>query len=179
LDWTVDKIKEDIYATRPVMSKEEVAELISDLFNLLVDSMLMDVNTTSAFSPADGPTSTFANLSSSSSKGAGNNPFIWNGIGFDLPVLAAACPEYRDDLIALAYDLFDPCFQFTRKFGFPIGLSNAAVMTGDSKLDGLDGLEAANLWSSDPGKVMRYCMQDVYLMRKVVQAIMQERKIRW
>ena len=120
-------------------------------------------------------------LRNQSMKRVGNPSVLitWNGVGFDFPVIAAALPDRKQEIVNLCAKSLDPCFQFIRQFGFPISLKAVAGdMLGEEKFEGMTG-EDATLWPLDAGKILRYCLKDAELTTDVVETIRAEGQVRW
>jgi hypothetical protein len=106
--------------------------------------------------------------------------FTWNGTGFDFPAIASNIPHRLDDVVKLAKASYDPCFQWVRQFGWPIGIpATAEAMLGREKAEGMTSADAVTLWADDPARVLRYVMGDVDLLSEIVEAIRAEKQIRW
>lgn len=106
--------------------------------------------------------------------------FTWNGASFDWPVIASHIPDRRREVIHLALTSYDPCFQFNRTYGWPIGLSGVAqAMLGRGKEE-LDGAKAATMWPFEGvDKILAYVHGDAQLTIDAVQAIAREKKVMW
>ena len=92
----------------------------------------------------------------------------WNGLGFDLDVLAeesGAVEACRH----LALGHVDMMFHVFCEKGFPVGLERAAKALGISgKLEGMSGWQAPKLWAKgEHEKVIEYVGQDVRLALQV------------
>lgn len=114
---------------------------------------------------------------------AGKRPilFTWNGVNFDFPAIRSNLDQsYHDQIVNLAMRSYDPCAQFVRTVGFPIGLDKTAkIMLGEGKPDGMDGSVAASIWTERPWDVVSYNQRDCEITHRTVTAIMSERKVRW
>lgn len=104
----------------------------------------------------------------------------WNSVGFDFPVICSNIPHRKDDIVELMLDSIDPCFQFARTLGWPIGLDRIAqAMLGVGKPEGMDGAVAAESWPEKAGEIVSYCYNDCVITANVMDAIGAERQVRW
>lgn len=104
----------------------------------------------------------------------------WNTVGFDFPAIASNIPHRRDDVVEMMMESIDPCFQFARTLGWPIGLDAIAQdMLGEGKPEGMDGSVAATAWPERAAEVLSYCYQDCILTLNIMDAIRAERQVRW
>jgi len=111
----------------------------------------------------------------------GSGPFLltWNGVGFDFPVIAGHLPHRRQEIVDLCLGSIDPCFQFTQRLGYPIGLKNIAEsMLPDGRVMEMTGQDAA-LWPLDAGNIIRYNANDPLLALDVIEVIKAEKQVRW
>jgi hypothetical protein len=104
----------------------------------------------------------------------------WNGVGFDFPAIVSNIPHRKDDIVNLMLDSIDPCFQFARRLGFPIGVDSIAqTMLGVGKPEGMDGAVAAESWPERAGEIIAYCYNDCVVTADVMDAVRAERQVRW
>lgn len=93
----------------------------------------------------------------------------WNGLGFDLNVLAEESGllyECRD----LAMDMVDPMFHFYWEHGYPVGLQAVARGMGLFGKTGT-GAEAPVKWAEGRyQEVIDYCIQDTQVLLDVTRA---------
>lgn len=102
--------------------------------------------------------------------GEGYTLLAWNGLGFDLNVLAEESGLIRD-CRALALDMVDPMFHFYWVHGYPVGLQAVADGMGLPGKGGA-GHEAPQKWAECRyQEVTDYCIQDVQTLLQVTRAI--------
>lgn len=146
----------------------------------LADEGKVEVNRTMMPDEVEAMLDDLVSMLSDSAISSGGRLFGWNTVNFDLPIIMSNVPHRKDDIVSLCLRSYDACFQFLRKYGWPIGLQpTAQAMLGREKAEGMDGAKAASIWTLQPGTVMRYVIGDVELLRDVVDAIMEERQVRW
>jgi uncharacterized protein YprB with RNaseH-like and TPR domain len=110
---------------------------------------------------------------------AGQTIVTWNGAGFDLRVLAQASGR-ADGCVELAWRHLDLMFWFHCRNGYSIGLDRAAQAVGSGKTQGMDGAEAAKLWSAgEYERVLDYVEQDVRALEAIYQRAKQSNALRW
>ncbi|MCH2200712.1 MAG: ribonuclease H-like domain-containing protein [Fuerstiella sp.] len=110
----------------------------------------------------------------------GLTPLSWNGLSFDLDVLAeeselvASCRE-----LALAH--VDMMFHVVCEKGFPVALRNAASGLGlPGKLAGVEGMDAPSLWAEGRFEtVTEYVAQDVRTTLAVALESEQRKSFAW
>jgi hypothetical protein len=110
----------------------------------------------------------------------GYSLLTWNGVGFDLDVLAeesgdpAACRE-------LAVHHVDMMFHVFCDRGFPVALDKAAEgLRIQGKLPGMSGRLAPQLWAQGQHQqVIDYVCQDVRVAMQVAQSSERSKKFRW
>ncbi len=104
----------------------------------------------------------------------------WNGLGFDLDVLAEES-GLIEDCRKLAKAHVDMMFHIVCAKGFPVALKNAAAGLGvPGKLAGVEGIAAPALWAA--GKfdlVKEYVSQDVRTTLAVALAAEQRKSFAW
>ena len=108
---------------------------------------------------------------------SGGQVVTWNGVGFDLPALAAYNAEARD--IILHDNHVDIMFHFLRKYGFPVSLDKVAKGFGLPGKD-QDGKDAVELWKQ--GKLAQlhsYNLKDVKILRRVYRRVMKHKVVAW
>jgi len=93
----------------------------------------------------------------------GGTLVTWNGLAFELPVLADASGEY--DLckeIALSDRHVDMMFNMFMHLGWNVGLETASIeTTGEGKYSGVKGSDAPRLWAAGEHEtVLKYVEQD-------------------
>jgi hypothetical protein len=104
----------------------------------------------------------------------------WNGLGFDLEVLAeesgelARCRDLARAHVDLMFHLF--CVK-----GFPVALERAAMALGISgKPAGMSGILAPQRWAAGQyQEVLDYVAQDVRITLQVAELCQQRRRFRW
>lgn len=106
----------------------------------------------------------------------GYDILTWNGLGFDLQVLAQESGRF-EDCSSLAIGHVDMMFHFLCRKGFPLGLNTAATGLGlGGKTEGMKGDLAPILWKPIREKLpkqFRY-MPDVCLRWKVLEYVGQD-----
>jgi hypothetical protein len=107
----------------------------------------------------------------------------WNGLGFDFRVMAESAPGIRGMAVDLALDSIDPFYAMLCEKGFGIGLATAAEgMMVEGKADGMDGLDAIEMWQgppSDQRRVLEYVKQDAETTANVYEAVVAAGHLRW
>lgn len=102
-----------------------------------------------------------------------------NGLGFDFDILAEES-GMLDECRALARTHVDMMFHFFCGKGFPIALNAAAKALGISKLAGVDGSLAPQLWQNGKYEtVLEYVAQDCRLTLDIAQQSENNRRISW
>lgn len=102
-----------------------------------------------------------------------------NGAGFDLRVLAAESGLHRI-CQRLAYGSIDIFFQILCLKGYSPGLKALSnSMSKVAKMEGMDGLQAVDLWMTDHEKVLKYVGLDAQSTLEVAEAISKEGAARW
>lgn len=115
----------------------------------------------------------------------GYTVITWNGLGFDLPVLAQECGDVIsfDNLRDLALAHIDIGFAMFCEKGFMIGLDTAAKGMGlAGKTKGMHGALAPAMWRQGrlvQEKVLEYVAQDVRVTLGVYEAIVKQGCLRW
>ena len=104
----------------------------------------------------------------------------WNGLGFDLDILAeesAAYAECKD----LAVNHVDMMFHVFCDRGFPVALDKAAeALKIPGKSPGMSGLLAPRLWAQGRYQdVLDYVTQDVRITLEIALKCDQTRKFQW
>jgi len=104
----------------------------------------------------------------------------WNGLGFDLNVLAEesdALEQCRD----LALNQVDMMFHIFCDRGFPVALDKAAQAIGiPGKPDGMSGALAPQLWAKGRfQEVLDYVAQDVRIALQVAQMCEERQNFEW
>lgn len=106
---------------------------------------------------------------------------IWNGLGFDLPVLAWECDEW-ELARSIAPHIYDPCYAMWKLHGFPVGLEKVCIGFGlEGKSKGMDGLHAIELWNHplERPRVLEYVVQDSVAAAAVGRVIKALGRITW
>jgi hypothetical protein len=112
--------------------------------------------------------------------GEGYTLLTWNGLGFDLNILAEESGA-RDECKQLALDHVDLMFHVFCDRGFPVALDKAAQALGiPGKPPGMSGLLAPRLWAQGKyQEVLDYVAQDVRIALDVALKCEQRRKFEW
>lgn len=104
----------------------------------------------------------------------------WNGLGFDLDVLAeeSGC---REECVALAWDHVDMMFHVFCDRGFPVSLEKAAeALKIPGKPPGMSGWMAPQLWAQGRYQdVLNYVTQDVRMALRIACACDERRRFQW
>ena len=111
---------------------------------------------------------------------AGFTLLTWNGLGFDLDVLAeesGMLAECRQ----LAMNHVDMMFHVFCDRGFPVGLDRAAqALRIPGKPTGMSGVLAPQLWAQGKHQeVLDYVAQDVRITLQVAQLCEKQRSFTW
>lgn len=110
---------------------------------------------------------------------AGYTIVTHNGLGFDFDILAEESGRL-EDCKKLALDHVDMMFHVFCVKGFGVGLDAAAQAMGLSKMEGVDGSQAPQLWKDgEHQRVLDYVGQDVNITLKVARACDRNRAFRW
>ena len=104
----------------------------------------------------------------------------WNGLGFDLDVLAEESAA-QPDCQRLALDHVDMMFHLVCCLGYPISLAKAAQGMGlPGKPDGMSGVKVPALWAQGKHQeVLDYVAQDVRIAMQVALAAEQRKRFSW
>jgi len=99
----------------------------------------------------------------------------WNG-NFDFQVLGHECkdPKYFAICQRLAWDMYDPMFQFLTMYGYPVGLDKVAQGMSIGSKEGMTGADAPKMWKESPEaqeKVLKYVMGDARLTAQIFRAV--------
>jgi len=112
--------------------------------------------------------------------GQGYTLLTWNGLSFDLDILAeeSGCIE---DCKALALAQVDMMFQVVCEKGFPVGLESAAKGLGlPGKPAGMSGEKAPILWARGQfQEVIDYVCQDVRVALQVAVTCERSKRFQW
>ncbi|HET7216312.1 MAG TPA: ribonuclease H-like domain-containing protein [Terriglobia bacterium] len=104
----------------------------------------------------------------------------WNGLGFDLDILAeeSASPGECKDL---ALNHVDAMFHVFCQLGYPVGLEKAAqALRIPGKPPGMSGVLAPQLWEQGRRQeVLQYVAQDVRIALQVAQKSEERRRFEW
>jgi hypothetical protein len=113
-------------------------------------------------------------------EGDGFVPLSWNGLAFDLDVIAEESSQ-SDACKKLALSHVDMMFHVVCEKGFPVALKSAASgLRLPGKLDGVEGIDAPVLWAQ--GKfdtVIEYVSQDVRITFAVAQESEKRKSFAW
>ncbi len=104
----------------------------------------------------------------------------WNGLGFDLDVLAEESGA-MGDCQRLAIDHVDMMFHLVCCLGYPVGLAKAAQGMGlPGKPEGMSGVKAPVMWAEGRHQeVLDYVSQDVRIAIQLALAVEQRRRFQW
>jgi hypothetical protein len=107
-------------------------------------------------------------------------PLSWNGLGFDLDVIAEES-KLTDECKTLARNHVDMMFHVVCEKGFPVALKNAASGLGvQGKLRGVEGINAPGLWASGQYDVVTdYVAQDVQATLSIALESERRRSFAW
>ena len=112
--------------------------------------------------------------------GEGYTLLTWNGLGFDLNILAEESGAYAE-CKQLALDHVDLMFHVFCDRGFPVALDKAAQALGiPGKPPGMSGLLAPRLWAQGKfQEVLDYVAQDVRIALGIALKCEERRKFEW
>jgi hypothetical protein len=104
----------------------------------------------------------------------------WNGLGFDLNILAEESGEYAQ-CNKLALNHVDLMFHIFCDRGYPVALDKAAQALGiPGKPPGMSGLLAPRLWAQGKfQEVLDYVAQDVRIALEIALLCGKRRKFEW
>jgi hypothetical protein len=104
----------------------------------------------------------------------------WNGLGFDLDVLAEESGKY-DQCRLLATNHVDMMFHVFCDRGFPVALDKAAqALRIPGKPAGMSGMLAPQLWAQKRHQeVIDYVTQDVRIALQVAEACDKKKSFQW
>jgi len=104
----------------------------------------------------------------------------WNGLGFDLDVLAEESDSWTE-CRNLAKDHVDMMFHVFCERGFPVALEKAAqALRIPGKTKGMSGILAPQTWAKGRHQeVIDYVGQDVHITLQVAQTCESNRCFRW
>ena len=111
---------------------------------------------------------------------AGYTLVTWNGLGFDLDILAEESGA-RSECQALASNHLDLMFHVFCVKGFPVALDRAAMaLKIPGKPPGMSGMLAPQLWATGRHQeVLDYVAQDVRITLQVAQLCEERRRFAW
>lgn len=113
----------------------------------------------------------------------GHQIVTWNGLGFDIDVLAEECQseEYTKALKELALNHIDIGFAMFCDKGYMVGLDTAAKgMNLAGKTEGMHGDLAPVMWKEGKiEKVLEYVKQDALTTAQVYEAILNKGRLHW
>ena len=135
-------------------------------------------------------------------KDEGRTLVSFNGTSFDWAILASYVPEWKDRIIEMVWDHVDLMLIVVAQKGFPVSLNAMAqAMLGETKLDGIKGEHAPEMWlgSLEPSReselfalynllpgsgqaralMLRYVASDARLTAKLAAMIDQTKQITW
>jgi hypothetical protein len=105
--------------------------------------------------------------------------FAWNGLRFDLRWIGHNAGDL-ERAARLALGLYDPMFQFFNQRGFPVALEAVGRAMGVRQGKLMDAAQAPIEWrAGHHQRVMDYVLRDAQILNQLIQAIAQERAIRW
>jgi len=104
----------------------------------------------------------------------------WNGLGFDLDILAEESGAYAE-CKDLALNHVDMMFHVFCDRGFPVALEKAAeALKIPGKPPGMSGLLAPRLWAKGQyQEVLDYVTQDVRITLEIAHKCEEKRKFQW
>jgi hypothetical protein len=107
-------------------------------------------------------------------------PLSWNGLSFDLDILAEESGSV-DECKSLARNHVDMMFHVVCEKGFPVALKSAASGLGlEGKLAGVGGVDAPSLWANGQYHVVTdYVAQDVRTTLAVALKSEKKRLFAW
>jgi len=107
----------------------------------------------------------------------------WNGLGFDLDILAeeAGEGEWREKARKIALNHYDLMFQVMCTKGYPVSLQNSCKGFGlEGKLASVGGAKAPAMWAEGHRQeVLDYCAQDVKATLEVFESVEYASEFRW
>jgi hypothetical protein len=111
---------------------------------------------------------------------AGYTLVTWNGLGFDLDILAEESGA-RSECQALASNHVDLMFHVLCVKGFPVALDRAAMaLKIPGKPTGMSGMLAPQLWATGRHQeVLEYVAQDVRITLQVAELCEERRRFAW
>ena len=116
---------------------------------------------------------------------SGYTVLTWNGLDFDLNILAEECQdsEVQENLADLALNHIVVLFAVFSETGSLVSLDKAAKGMGQQgKLEGIQGEDVPKMWATSRAlqdKVLQYVTQDVRVTLKVYEAIVDQRLLLW
>jgi len=104
----------------------------------------------------------------------------WNGLGFDLDILAEESGSYNE-CRKLALNHVDMMFHVFCELGYPVALDKAAQGLGiPGKSPGMSGFLAPKLWAQGRYQdVLNYVKQDVSIVLQVANKCEEQRRFAW
>jgi len=117
--------------------------------------------------------------------GLGFTLVTFNGLGFDLDVLAEECDDAvtTRSLRALARGHVDVAFHFFAEKGFMCGLAAACAGMGlEGKTEGMSGALAPQMWQGsvdDQERVLEYVAQDARATGELYEAVLKKKSLSW
>lgn len=111
---------------------------------------------------------------------AGYTLLTWNGMGFDLDILAEEASEH-ERCCGLVKNHVDMMYHAHCELGYSVSLVKCAQAFGiRGKLDGLSSGDAPRLWKrGEHAKIIEYVCQDVRLALQVAAACESAKQFRW
>jgi hypothetical protein len=105
--------------------------------------------------------------------------FAWNGLGFDLRWIGYNAGD-MESAARVAFELYDPMFQFFNQRGFPVGLAAVGEAMGVNQTKLMNSADAPREWrKGNHQKVMEYVVGDCQITNQIVAAIDRERRVSW
>ena len=105
--------------------------------------------------------------------------FAWNGLSFDLRWIGHNAGD-METAARVALGLYDPMFQFFNQRGFPVSLAAVGEGMGVEQTKLMNAAEAPREWRrGSHQRVMDYVVGDCQITNRVVEAILQQRRVAW
>jgi hypothetical protein len=105
----------------------------------------------------------------------------WNGLSFDLSIVAEESNGLHELCVELAWNHVDPMFHIFCLRGHFLSLNKAAIGMGvPGKLDEVDGAKAPEMWQrGEYATVLEYVAQDVKCTLDVAVAVEEAKQLQW
>ena len=105
--------------------------------------------------------------------------FAWNGLNFDLRWIGHNAGQ-MERAARIALRLYDPMFQFFNQRGFPVSLAAVGEGMGVTQAKLMASADAPKEWlAGNYERVMEYVVGDCQITNQIVEAIHQQRCVRW